>query len=94
MVLALGLKAVLLAHECHVGSRPWDEIATWILFPSPAVRQQQLVMPAGLFAAGWAPFLLPSHPSTPALLELGTQQPVGLVPALPSLGKFLRPCLV
>lgn len=28
----------------------------------------------------WSPFLLPSHPSTPGLMELGTQGPVGLVP--------------
>lgn len=36
-------------------------------------------MPDGLLAVGWAPFLLPSHSLTPALVELGTQEPVGLV---------------
>jgi hypothetical protein len=76
-----------------VGSCSGHEIATWILFSSTG-RQQQLLMPAGLLAVGWASFFLPSHPSTSALLELGTPQPVGLVPALPSLGKSLRPYLV
>lgn len=77
-----------------VGSHPGHEIATWILFPSLIGRRRQLLMPAGLLAAAWASFLLPLHPSTPALLEPGTQEPVGLVPALPSLGKSLRPSFV
>lgn len=50
-----------------VGSHPRHEIATWILFPALNGRRWQLLMPAGLLAAAWASFLLPPHPSTPAL---------------------------
>lgn len=74
MVLASVLKAVASAHA--LGMRFLRS-----LFPCWQPE------PAGLLAADWAaPFLPLSHPSTPSLLELGTQEPVGLVPALPNLG--------